>query len=144
MTLLNSLKLVSAQQNAPISPTDYRRQKLSQKLLEQIELAKAQQEGKVYTATRSNIMTNDEGQRVVVESAKRVRQWWWLASNGKFNISIRYGAKVIDLAKGKNAVEVANLAQVIETLELIYQAVNEGELDTALEIASGVTKKVAK
>ena len=144
MTILTSLKLVSAQQKANITPAMHRRNKLSQKLLEQIEMAKALQEGQVYAPTKSKLITNEEGQRVAVESEKRLKQWWWTAANGKLNISVRYGAKVIELAKNKNAVEVADLKQVVETLELINQAVNAGELDTAIEAVSGNVKKVAK
>jgi hypothetical protein len=144
MTILTSLKLVSAQQKANITPAMHRRTKLSQKLLEQIEMAKALQEGRVYAPTKSKLITNEEGQRVAVESEKRLKQWWWTAANGKLNLSVRYGAKVIELAKGKNAVEVADLKQVVETLELINQAINAGELDTAIEAVSGNVKKVAK
>ena len=72
------------------------------------------------------------------------KAWWWKTANGKLNLSVRYGAKVIELAKGKNAVEVADLKQVVETLELINQAVNAGELDAAIEAISGAGKKSAK
>ena len=42
MALLTSLKLVSAQGKAKLSPVEHRRNNLSTKLLEQIEMAKAQ------------------------------------------------------------------------------------------------------
>jgi hypothetical protein len=72
------------------------------------------------------------------------KAWWWKTANGKLNLSVRYGAKVIELAKGKNAVEVADLKQVVETLELINQAVMAGELDAAIEAVSSVVRKGAK
>ncbi|MDD2545750.1 MAG: hypothetical protein PHI55_05640 [Burkholderiaceae bacterium] len=49
---------------------------------------------------------------------------------------MRYGSKVIELAKGKNAVEVANVDELISTLELIKTAVEAGELDDAINAAS--------
>jgi hypothetical protein len=144
MALLTSLKLVSAQGKAKLSPVEHRRNNLSTKLLEQIEMAKAQLEGRVYAPTKSKYITNEEGQRIAIETTKRVKAWWWATANGKLNLSVRYGAKVIELAKGKNAVEVADLKQVVETLELINQAVMAGELDAAIEAVSSVVRKGAK
>ena len=141
MAILTALKLVTAQGKAKLSPVQHRRNKLSEKVLEQIELAKAQQEGRVYAPTKSKYITNGDGQRVATETAKKLNAWWWQAGNGKLNLAVRYGAKVIELAKGKNAVEVADLKQVVETLELINQAVVAGELDAAIELVSGAGKR---
>ena len=141
MAILTALKLVSAQAKAKLSPVQHRRNKLSEKVLEQIELAKAQQEGRVYAPIKSKYITNGDGQRVATESTKKLNAWWWQAGNGKLNLAVRYGAKVIELAKGKNAVEVADLKQVVETLELINQAVVAGELDAAIELVSGAGKR---
>jgi hypothetical protein len=55
-------------------------------------------------------------------------------------VSLRYGAKVIELAKGKSAVEVANSGELVSTLEILKQAVQNGELDAQLEAASGAVK----
>ncbi len=60
--------------------------------------------------------------------------------SNKIFLAIRYGAKQIDIAKGKNAVEVANLEQVVVALEKIKQAVDLGELDEQIELASGELK----
>lgn len=52
---------------------------------------------------------------------------------------------MIELAKGKNAVEVANTDELIGTLSLIKEAVTAGELDEAInatsdKLRSGFTK----
>jgi hypothetical protein len=60
--------------------------------------------------------------------------------SNKIFLAIRYGATQIDIAKGKNAVEVANLEQVVVALEKIKQAVDLGELDEQIEQASGALK----
>ncbi len=140
-TVSTALKLVSAQGKAKLSPVEHRRNKLSQKVLEQIELAKAQQEGRIYALTKSKYITNDDDQRVAMETTKNLNAWWWQAGNGKLNLAVRYVAKVIKLTKGKNVVEVAGLKQVVETLALINQAVVAGELDAAIELVSGAGKK---
>jgi hypothetical protein len=66
---------------------------------------------------------------------KRIRAWWW-KTGSKFNLSIRYGARVIELAKGKNSIELDNLAAVLPTLDLIKKAVEAGELDEAVTAVS--------
>ena len=59
------------------------------------------------------------------------------SDNGKLCLNVRYGAKLIELAKGKTAVEAASLAGLVQTIELIKSAVEAGELDVQLEAASG-------
>ena len=49
---------------------------------------------------------------------------------------MKYGAKTLELMKGKNSVEVSNDAELIQTLELIKKAVESGELDQQIEAAS--------
>lgn len=49
---------------------------------------------------------------------------------------MRYGARLLELAKGKFAVEVASDKELVPTLELIKTAVLNGELDTAIDAAS--------
>jgi hypothetical protein len=65
-----------------------------------------------------------------------VKAWWFVASNDKLNLSVRYGSKVLDLARGKNAVEVASEKDLVATLDVIKAAVLAGELDSQIELAS--------
>ena len=74
--------------------------------------------------------------RKEITAAKRVKQWWFMAVNGKLIINVRYGTRLIELAKGKTAVEVASKADLVPTLELIKQAVEAGELDAQIAAAS--------
>ena len=50
---------------------------------------------------------------------------------------IRYGARVLELAKGKFAVEIASPAQLLPMLELIKTAIDAGELDEQLAATAG-------
>ena len=64
-------------------------------------------------------------------------------TGGKLNLSIRYGARVIELAKGKNSIELDNLAAVLPTLDLIKKAIEAGELDEAItKVSSAVELKL--
>ncbi len=51
-------------------------------------------------------------------------------------MNVRYGARTIELAKGKSTVEIVNMDQLVPTLELIKRAVEEGELDAQIEVAA--------
>ncbi len=114
-----------------------RRNKLAKRLWEQAELAKAQQSGTQFTTTKfRSIVDPTTGLRKQVEVAKRVKQWWFTADNGKLALSVRYGARLLELAKGKYAVEVASEKELVPTLEIIKAAVLAGELDTAIDAAS--------
>jgi hypothetical protein len=137
MGTLNTLKLTAALKPQQVSPIQHRRNKLVQRIDEQIELASALLQGKPFSAVKvRNITDKETGVRRAVESSKRVKAWWFKQDNGRLALSIRYGAKVLELAKGKFAVEIPAEKELVTTLEIVKSAVDAGELDTAIEIAA--------
>ena len=137
MNALANLKLVAVKRSTPQSPAQQRRTKLCKKLHEQMQLATAQAEGRVYAPAKFKTVTDAEtGVKRSIESVKKVKQWWWTDGDGKLNLSVRYGAKVLELAKGKNAIEIASAAELVPTLTVIKQAVEDGSLDAQIEAAS--------
>ena len=136
MSTLNALKLSTAKKSLNTTPVVHRRNKLGKKLWEQIQLAQAHLAGKQFTTTRFQTVRDEDGVRRSVEVPKRVRAWWWNSDNGKIALNVRYGARVVELAKGKSTIEVAAPTELIPTLELIKKAVEAGELDKEIEIAS--------
>jgi hypothetical protein len=140
MSTLNSLKMVNSKKPTSIPPILQRRNKLSTKVWEQIQLANAQREGGTYTVKKFKTVKDYDGSRKTVEHQKRVRQWWFVAADGKVCLNVRYGAKIIEFAKGKTAVEVASADDLIKALEIIKAAVEAGELDAQIEQASGAVR----
>jgi hypothetical protein len=137
MTALTGLKLTAAQKPTQMAPVQLRRNKMAKRLWEQIELAKAQQAGTTFTSTRfRSVVQNDTGQRKQIEVSKRIKQWWFVAENGKLVLSVRYGTKLLELGKGKWAVEVGTEKELVPTLEMIKGAVLAGELDNQIEVAA--------
>ena len=137
MSTLSSLKLVAARKPVKPSGLVQRRHKLSNKLWEQLQLAQAQAAGEIYAPTRQRVIKDPEtGLRREVTVPKRIRPWWFVADNGKVCLSVKYGSRVMELAKGKSAVEVAGPQELIKTLEAIKAAVEAGELDAAIDAAS--------
>lgn len=141
MSVLNGLKFVAAKRPTQMSPVQIRRNKLSNKIYEQIQLANALANGSTYQPKRiKTVRDNDTGLTKTVEVTKKVRQWWWTADSGKVCLSIRYGAKVLELSKGKTACEVASGDELVAALEQIKTAVEQGALDAQIEAASGAVK----
>lgn len=136
MATLASLKLVAAKKPTNISSAAQRRQKLLTKLDEQIHLATAHNKGETYAPQQVKTVTNADGERVQVSQLKKIKPWWFVSESGKVCVAIRYGAKVIELARGKTAIEVTNPASLIEALDAVKVAVQAGELDVQLEAVS--------
>ena len=136
MSLISKLKLVASKRERNLSPIMVRRHKLSTKIGEQLDLARSQKNGTLYAPKRLKTITNEAGERIVVETTKRVKEWFWTTPNNKINLSVRYGSKTLELAKGKNAIELGTQDELIETLALLQQVVIGGELDEAINNAS--------
>jgi len=147
MNTLTSLKLVTAKRPSDIPPVVKRRNRLIAKIWEQTELAKSMLEGKTYAPLHSRkVKDRETGEARRLETPKRVKAWWFTADNGKVCLVVKYGAKVLELAKGKSAIEVGTMAELIPTLDMLKAAVDAGELDAQIVTASetlraGFTKK---
>jgi hypothetical protein len=137
MTSLGTLKLVAAKKATHIAPVQQRRNKLAKRLWEQAQLARALATGTNFAPVKhKTVWDKASGERKQVETRKRIKQWWFVADNGKLALSVHYGTKTLELAKGKWAVEVASDADVAPTLDAIKQAVLAGELDVQIEAAA--------
>jgi hypothetical protein len=137
MATLATLKLSTAVKPAHMPVIQVRRNKLVKRLWEQMELARAQAAGTQFAPTKFRTIADpDTGIRRPVEMPKRVKPWWFVTDTGKLVLSVRYGTKVLELAKGKVAVEVGAEKDLVTTLELIKRAVEAGELDVQIEAAA--------
>ena len=137
-TVLSSLKVINAVKQVANDSTQFRREKLCKKLDEQINLAIAVSEGNTYTVKRQrNIKDKESGLTTTVEVNKRVRQWWFVnRDTNKVALQLRYGTKIIEFSKGKNAIEVNSGEELISTLEKLRVATMSGELDESINQAS--------
>jgi hypothetical protein len=141
MSGLSALKLVTSKRQQGNSPQQSRRQKLSRKLDEQIQLAKAQQSGAEFSTVKIRSIKDEvTGESRKVEIPKKVKPWWWTGENGKLCITVRYGARALEIIEGKNAIETDNIADVITSLQVIRTAVDLGELDKRIEAVMGQVK----
>jgi hypothetical protein len=137
MATLSTLKLSAAVKPTSVPAIQLRRNKLVKRLWEQCELAKAQQTGTLFAPTKlRSVVEHYTGIRRQIETSKRIKQWWFTSDSGKLALSVRYGSRLLELAKGKFAVELASEKELVPTLEVIKAAVLNGELDAAIDAAS--------
>lgn len=137
MTVFSKLKLVASKKESNFSPVVARRNKLAGKIDEQLLFATAQRDGQIYAPKRlKNVIDKATGERKTVEATKRIKEWYWTNSTGKIHLSVRYGSKTLELAKGKNAIELNSGDELLATLVTLKEAVIAGELDDAIAQAS--------
>ena len=136
MSQLATLKLTAAKKPATQPLIVQQRSKMTKRLFEQMELARSQRDGTAYIQMRVKTITGIEGELKSIEVQKRVKAWWFTADNGKLCLLVRYGSKVIELARGKTAVEVTTLDELVSALATIKAAVEAGELDAQIQAAS--------
>jgi len=145
MSALNTLKFVSAKKPTQLSPIEIRRRKLSSKLWSQIQLANALNNGESYTEKKFRTLKDRQtGETRSVEVMKRIRQMWFVSENGKVCVQIKYGSKILEFSKGKNAIEVSSGEELIAALNTLKTAVESGELDSQLNLAADSVKEKFK
>lgn len=134
---LASLKLTDARKPQQVPQVVQRRNKLALRVWQQMELAKTQANGGEYRITKYRSYTDTAtGTRRQVEQHVSVKPWWFSTPTGKLAVSVRYGSRVLELAKGKFAAEVAHPNDLTATLDAIKSAVLAGELDAAIDAAA--------
>ena len=140
MSTLDSLKLVTVAKPAKLPPVVQRRNKLSDKLWEQIQLAEAKSNGGTYAPLKSKRLKDIEGNIKLLDIPKRIKPWWFTAQNGKVCLILHYGSKALEIAQGKAAIELDKPSDLIPTLQKIKTAVEAGELDHLIDAATEAVK----
>ncbi len=93
-------------------------------------------EGGEFAATRKRKVLDSDGNAVVKQVPKQLRVWWWTQESGKIAFSVRYGTAVVPLTSKANAIEVANMTELVSALSVIHAAVTAGDLDSQI-VAAG-------
>jgi len=128
MTILNTLKLVEFKPHSGGGRIQMRRRKLAEKIDQQILLANDPS----YRPIKIVWTKDSNGLEQRRETPKRIKRWWVQNIDGTVQLTIRYGSKALELAKGKSAIECASVAAVSDVLLKIKAAAESGELDVIL------------
>jgi hypothetical protein len=137
LSILKTLKLTTAQSvRTSNDPVERARNKVIAALAEQKAMAEAKLAGQHYAPTHLIWRKNDDGQRVQVETPKRLRAGWFVDASGQTFFGLRYAGKPIEFAKEKNAIAVGELTALPSILDTLTDAVRAGELDAQLAAAA--------
>jgi len=135
MTALEKLNFKSVTRSIQRDPVVARRDKLVAGLKEQKLVYDAALDGKDHRVERHKWMNNEEGERVLVKTHRRVRPWFF-EQDGGWYVQCRYGARVIAADGTNNAVFVKTLKDVGAVLDVFLAAASAGELDAAIAEAA--------
>ena len=135
MNALAKLNFKTVTKSNTRDPVIARREKLITALKEQKLVFAAALEGKDHRVERHKWMTNEQAERVAVQTHRRVRPWFF-AQDGGWYVQCRYGARVIAADGTNNAVFVKTLKEVEPVLDAFVAAASSGELDTAIAKAT--------
>lgn len=137
---LSSLQFVDAVRPRSMPGVQQRRNKLSNQLWQQIQLAKSQIEHTHFVVKRRVTVKDLEGNYKSIERPKRLKPWWFIASDGTLCLSVFYGSKRLELVPGKTSIAVKGMSELLKTLEILKQECEAGSFDKAIEAASGALK----
>lgn len=128
MSFIQSVTLIKQDSASRMSPLERTKLKLVARAKEQIELA----ENAAYAPIHKKRIKREDGTIAVVEVPKRLKRWWYNKSDGSVELTVRVGAKKLELAKGKDAIALKSTDEVVPTLNALIEAVQSGELDALL------------
>ena len=138
MELLKTLKLTRYQRSNTSNPVLQRRVKLVARISEQILLA----ENPNYKSLSVHTVADDSGELREVEVGKRVLRWWRVGADGTVELTVRYDSRMLELAKGMDAVELASTDELVGVLEQFKAAAERGEMDDMVAAQLAKRKRV--
>ena len=126
------MKLVKQNEKRMQSKAEHRRSKVIAKLEEQLAMAEALCRNEPLAINKHKWVTNSFGERIAIETHKRLRPWYWISAAGCF-ISVWYGSKVVTLENDHTAIDVGKRDELPKIISNLIEAVRHGELDIAIE-----------
>ena len=134
------LNFVSLPKNFRNDPVMKRREKMLSQLEQQRNLA----QDPSFTIVQQRWVKDENGVKQPVERHKQIKRWWLRNGMGDCLLIIRYGSRVLELQKGKAAIDVGGEANLVAVIEEIMRMTKEGELDALLmDVQRAYPKKKA-
>ena len=133
MSHLKSLTLTIAPYQKERDPKLIRRQRLIERLEEQQKLV----DDPNFTVLVRRWIKDLEGVKQPIETQRRIKPWWKADANDSLVLILKNGLKTIEIEKGKPGIVVGPPARLEPILGTLIAATKAGDLDAALEAASG-------
>jgi uncharacterized protein YabN with tetrapyrrole methylase and pyrophosphatase domain len=133
MPALSTLKLSVASPRTQLSPVARKRRKL----IEQIDLQRKAADAAIlgdefFQQVKRWERVEGTEEKHLLEVSKPVRRWWWTNDVGAIMFSVRQGSRILEIADGKQSVEVGELKDLPKVLQTLREAIVAGELDGQL------------
>lgn len=128
MSFLSNVKLSEYNGKELRNPAALRRHKLSEKIEQQLKLVADPN----YRPIKTIWNIGEDGTERLFDKPMRIKRWWVEKVDGTVLLTVRYGSRPLELAKGKNAIELASMEALELTLRNLKLAVLSGELDQVL------------
>ena len=130
MSIMHQFKLANVTPKKGSSAVERFRHKMTDAIELQIDIAKADAAGQAFTRLQQRwVRTDKNGDKELRNVPIPIRRWWWTDDKGVTYVTVKHNAKPIELAPGKNAIEIGSLAELADKLALLRDAVRAGELD---------------
>ena len=133
MAHLKSLTFTVAPQQIGRNPKLVRRQRLIDRLEEQLKLAS----DPAFTVLVRRWVKDPDGIKQPVDRQKRVKPWWKADGAGNLVLVLKSGLKTLEIEKGKPGIVVGPAGRLEAVLGTLIAATKAGELDAALEASRG-------
>ena len=134
------LNFVALPKNFRNDPVMKRREKMLSQLEQQRNLAMDPS----YTIVQQRWVKDENGVKQPVERHKQIKRWWLRNGMGDCLLIVRYGSRVLELQKGKAAIDTGGEANLVQVIEEIMRMTKEGELDGLLmDVQRAYPKKKA-
>ena len=138
---------MSAKLNFVALPKNFRNDpvmKRREKMLSQLEQQRNLAQDPSFTIVQQRWVKDENGIKQPVERHKQIKRWWLRNGMGDCLLIIRYGSRVLELQKGKAAIDVGGEANLVMVIEEIMRMTKEGELDALLmDVQRAYPKKKA-
>ena len=138
---------MSAKLNFVALPKNFRNDpvmKRREKMLSQLEQQRNLAQDPSYTIIQQRWVKDENGVKQPVERHKQIKRWWLRNGMGDCLLIIRYGSRVLELQKGKAAIDTGGEANLVAVIEEIMRMTKEGELDGLLmDVQRAYPKKKA-
>ena len=128
MSILAKLTLTSVTKSNKADPIVSRRERLIDKLKEQIKVFEEMKQGSVYCRTKEVSRFDEDGNKITSVIEQKVKPFFFEQDNGWY-VQCRYGSRVMNIYNKHNAVFVNNFNDIEQILNKFIEATKQGEFD---------------
>ena len=146
MAVLAKLKTSKKDQASGRETVENRlRRKMKERLAEQREFVEADLRNQPIMLTKKKWVLNQAtGQSECIDASKRARRWYWKEADGNVCMKLLYGNSPLAYNGESSTIEVKELARLPEAIDTLMEAIDQGELDTAMKEALGNRRSILR